>query len=120
MAAPKTPEGQILAAIADLAQRQSKLEIAMNEMIVAFMERESSDPFESVASEIRTDDPELSAALTRMQQQISVIHEFTLMQLAVTQVMAIKLGLSQDDYDARAPRPVPTPFDLMAMLKPRD
>ena len=34
----QTIEEQILAAIADLAQRQSKLEIAMNEMIVAHME----------------------------------------------------------------------------------
>lgn len=38
MKAPKTTEEKILAAIADLASRQSRLEIAMNEMIVAHME----------------------------------------------------------------------------------
>lgn len=38
MKVPKTFEDKVLAAIADLAARQSKLENAMNEMIVAHME----------------------------------------------------------------------------------
>ncbi len=38
MKQPKSPEEKILAAIADLAKRQSKLEIAMNEMICSHME----------------------------------------------------------------------------------
>lgn len=38
MKAPKTPHEEILSAIADLAKRQSRLEIAMNEMISAHME----------------------------------------------------------------------------------
>lgn len=38
MKAPKTTEEKILAAIADLAKRQSQLEILMHEMIGAHME----------------------------------------------------------------------------------
>lgn len=38
MKTPKTPEDRILEAIAQLAERQTKLEITMNEMVVAHME----------------------------------------------------------------------------------
>lgn len=58
--------------------------------------------------------------LDRLQAQVSEIREMLLMQLAVLQVVAIKVGAGPKEWQGLSPVPVPTPMDIQDMLKPRD
>lgn len=58
--------------------------------------------------------------LDRLQDEVSELKEMVLMQVGILQVIAIKLGAMPEEYQARSPVPVPTPFDIQSMLKPRD
>lgn len=56
--------------------------------------------------------------LDRLQAEVSELRQMAMMQTAILQVIAIKLGAMPEEYQARSPVPVPTPFDLRDMLKP--
>lgn len=58
--------------------------------------------------------------LDRLQDEVSELKKMVLMQVGILQVIAIKLGAMPEEYQARSPVPVPTPFDIQSMLKPRD
>lgn len=59
-------------------------------------------------------------ALERLQAEVSQLREFAMMQLAVTQLMALKLGIAPQEMGALSPIPIPTPFDLMDQLNKGD
>lgn len=58
--------------------------------------------------------------LDRLQAEVSQLREMAMMQTAILQVIAIKLGAMPEEYQARSPVPVPTPFDLQKFLAERD
>lgn len=62
----------------------------------------------------------MAERLDRLQTEVTQLREFAVMQLAVIQVMALKLGIAPQEMSAMSPKPVPTPMDLMASLKPKD
>jgi Zn-dependent protease with chaperone function len=64
-------------------------------------------------------DKETAERLDRLQMEVSQLREFAAMQLAVIQVMALKMGIAPQQMAALSPKPIPTPFDLMDMLKPK-
>lgn len=59
----------------------------------------------------------VSEQLERLQSEVSQLSEFAMMQLAVTQLIALKLGIAPQEMGALSPVPIPTPFDLMDQLK---
>lgn len=63
---------------------------------------------------------DITERLDRLQAEVSQLRELAIMQTAMLQVMAIKQGIAPAEYQAVSAVPIPTPFDLMAMLKPRD
>lgn len=65
-------------------------------------------------------DKETIDRLDRLQFEVSQLREFAVMQLAVIQIMALKLGIAPQEMSAMSPKPIPTPFDLMDSLKPKD
>lgn len=58
--------------------------------------------------------------LERLQAEVSELKEMVMMQVGILQVIAIKLGAMPEEYQARSPVPVPTPFDIQTMLKPKN
>ncbi|HEV7258934.1 MAG TPA: hypothetical protein VGN82_14230 [Bosea sp. (in: a-proteobacteria)] len=62
---------------------------------------------------------ELNEKIDRLQMEVSQLREFAVMQLAVIQVMALKMGIAPQQMAALSPIPIPTPFDLMDSLKPK-
>lgn len=65
-------------------------------------------------------DQELTERLDRMQQEVAQLREFAIMQTAILQCLAVKMGVAPQQMSALSPVPIPTPFDLMASLKPKD
>jgi len=64
-------------------------------------------------------DKETIERLDRLQLEVSQLREFAVMQLAVIQIMALKLGIAPQKMSAMSPKPIPTPFDLTDSLKPK-
>ncbi len=64
-----------------------------------------------------TDD--MTERLDRLQQEVSQLREFAIMQTAILQCIAVKLGIAPQQMSGLSPIPIPTPFDLMASLKPK-
>lgn len=63
---------------------------------------------------------DITERLDRIQAEVSQLREMAMMQTAILQVLATKLGAMPAEYQARSPTPIPTPFDLMDMLGPGD
>lgn len=56
----------------------------------------------------------------RLQAEVSQLRELAMMQTALLQIIAIKLGIGPKEFQGLSPKPIPTPFDLMDELKKRD
>lgn len=65
-------------------------------------------------------DKELIERFDRIQQDVSQLREFAIMQTAILQCIAVKMGVAPQQMSGLSPVPIPTPFDLMASLKPKD
>jgi hypothetical protein len=59
---------------------------------------------------------ELNEKIDRLQLEVSQLREMAMMQVAILQVIGIKLGANPKDYAARSPVPVPSPDDLKKRL----
>lgn len=58
--------------------------------------------------------------LDRLQAEVAQLRELAMMQTALLQIIAIKLGIGPKEFQGLSPKPIPTPFDLMDGLKKRD
>lgn len=63
---------------------------------------------------------ELNEKIERLQAEVSQLREFAIMQTAILQCVALKMGIAPQQMSALSPIPVPAPSDLWAMLKPKD
>jgi hypothetical protein len=63
---------------------------------------------------------ELSERLDRLQAEVSQLRDMTMMMVGILQVMAIKQGIAPAEFQAMSPAPIPTPFDIVGILKAND
>jgi hypothetical protein len=57
--------------------------------------------------------------LERLQLEVSQLREMAMMQTAILQIMALKMGISPPEMQAMSPVPIPTPRDIIARLGPK-
>lgn len=60
---------------------------------------------------------DLNERMNRLKSEITKLREYAIMQLAVMQCIALKMGIAPQQMSAFSPRPIPSPFDLMDSLK---
>jgi hypothetical protein len=57
--------------------------------------------------------------LERLQLEVSQLREMAMMQTAIMQIMALKMGIAPADMQAMSPVPIPTPLDIVDQLRPK-
>ncbi len=63
---------------------------------------------------------ETTERLDRLQAEVSELRDMALMQVAILQIIAMKLGIAPADYQGLSPIPIPTPFDVEDAFKAKD
>jgi hypothetical protein len=63
---------------------------------------------------------ELNEKIDRLQLEVSQLREMAMMQTAILQIMAIKSGIAPVEFQALSPLPIPSPFDILDLLKAKD
>ncbi len=63
---------------------------------------------------------EISERLDRLQAEVSELRDMALMQVAILQIIAMKLGIAPADYQGLSPVPIPTPFDVDDAFRAKD
>jgi hypothetical protein len=64
-----------------------------------------------------TTEANVSESIERLQAEVSRLREFAMMQTALLQLIAVKVGVAPREFQASSPVPIPTPFDLQEQLR---
>lgn len=63
---------------------------------------------------------DITERLARLQAEVSELREMAMMQVAIMQIVAMKLGIAPAEFQAMSPVPIPTPFDINDALRAKD